>query len=172
MRKCLKCDAQVPNYAWVEGKKRNLNNRKYCLECSPFGKHNTRKIHDPLLANTPIYECRFCKKNYNGGHGKSKGICASCRVSNSRKNKKLDLIIYKGGKCIICKYDKCQQVLQFHHINPNEKEFTIASSGTLDFEKLKIEADKCILVCANCHGEIHAGLININDFIVQNTNCI
>ena len=71
----------------------------------------------------------------------------------------------KGGRCIICDYDKCQQVLQFHHKNPNEKEFALSNSGTLDFEKLKNEADKCILVCANCHGEIHAGLIDISKYL-------
>ena len=60
MRKCLNCENQVPNLAWIDGKKRNLNNRKYCFECSPFGKHNTRKIHDPSSTNTPVYECRIC----------------------------------------------------------------------------------------------------------------
>jgi hypothetical protein len=165
MRKCLNCDAQVPNLAWVDGKKRNLKNRKYCFECSPFGQHNTRKIHDPESVHTPIYECRICNKSYTGGHRQSKGICSSCRISESRRNKKASLIDYKGGKCIVCDYNKCQQVLQFHHKNPNEKEFTLANAGTLDFEKLKNEADKCILVCANCHGEIHAGLIDIKKFI-------
>ena len=165
MRKCLNCEKQVPNLAYIEGKKRNLKNRKYCFDCSPFGQHNTRKLHDPSSANTPNYECRICKKNYQGGHRQSKGICSSCRVSESRRNKKTELIDYKGGKCVICNYDKCQQVLQFHHKNPNEKEFALANASTLDLEKLKIEVDKCILVCANCHGEIHAGLINIENYI-------
>jgi hypothetical protein len=165
MRKCLNCENQVPNLAWIDGKKRNLNNRKYCFECSPFGKHNTRKIHDPSSTNTPVYECRICSKTYQGGHRQSKGICSSCRVSESRRKKKSALIEYKGGKCVICYYNKCQQVLQFHHKDPNEKEFSIASSGTLDFDKLKTEVDKCVLVCANCHGEIHAGLIDINNYI-------
>jgi len=165
MRKCLKCQNQIPNLIWIDGKKRNLKNRKYCFECSPFGQHNTRKIHDPNLANSPNYECRVCKKNYVGGHGQCKGICSSCRASESRRNKKSSLIQYKGGKCIICGYNKCQQVLQFHHKDPSIKEFALANSKTMDYEKLKLEVDKCILVCANCHGEIHAGLIDLNKFL-------
>ena len=165
MRYCLKCEKQVLNSVWIDGKKRNLKNRQYCLDCSPFGQHNTRKIHDPLSVGAPIYECRICNKTYQGGHRQSRGICSSCRVSESRRKKKLALIEYKGGKCVICDYYKCQQVLQFHHIDPTEKEFTIASSGNLDLNKLKVEVDKFVLVCANCHGEIHAGIIDINDYI-------
>jgi hypothetical protein len=165
MRKCLNCEKQVPRLAWIDGKKRNLNNRKYCFECSPFGQHNTRKIHDPASASTPIYECRICSKTYQGGHGQSKGVCSSCRVSASRRNKKTALIEYKGGKCVVCNYNSCQQALQFHHKDPNEKEFAVANSGTLDIKKLKAEVDKCLLVCANCHVEIHAGLIDIKKYI-------
>jgi predicted HNH restriction endonuclease len=36
-----------------------------------------------------------------------------------------------------------------------EKDFSI-SGKTLSFEKMKKEVDKCILVCSNCHSEIHS----------------
>lgn len=165
MRYCLKCDNIIPYFLVVDNKKRNLKNRKYCIECSPFGQHNTKKIHDPLLAATPSYECRVCGKDYTGGHGKYKSICTTCRVTESRKNKKTLLIEYKGNKCIICGYNRCNQALQFHHLDPNEKEFAIANSATKSLENLKMEVDKCILVCSNCHVEIHNGLIDINRFI-------
>jgi hypothetical protein len=71
-----------------------------------------------------------------------------------RQKAKLKLIEYKGGKCINCNYNKCSDALEFHHLDPNEKDFNI-SSKSLSFEKLKKEADKCILVCSNCHKEIH-----------------
>jgi hypothetical protein len=73
---------------------------------------------------------------------------------------KIRLVEYKGGKCQICGYNKCFNALEFHHLNPNSKDFTI-SGKSLSFEKLKYEVDKCILVCSNCHSEIHAGLINV-----------
>ena len=77
-----------------------------------------------------------------------------------RKRTKQKLVEYKGGKCELCGYNKCIESLHFHHKNSNEKDFSI-SGMTLKYEKLKSEVDKCILVCSNCHSEIHAGLINI-----------
>lgn len=75
-------------------------------------------------------------------------------VIDWRKRKKVELVEYKGGKCEICGYNKSYNVLQFHHINPDEKDFTI-SRKSYSLERLKKEVDKCILVCANCHIEIH-----------------
>ena len=79
-------------------------------------------------------------------------------VISWRKRKKRELIEYKGGKCEICGYNKCDRALQFHHKNPKEKDFQI-SGKSLSFENLKNEVDKCMLVCSNCHSEIHDNLI-------------
>ena len=76
------------------------------------------------------------------------------------KRTKEKLIEYKGGKCQVCGYNKCTSALEFHHLDPSQKDFTI-SGGTKSFENLKPEVDKCILVCANCHREIHAGLVDL-----------
>lgn len=77
-----------------------------------------------------------------------------------RKNIKMKMVEYKGGKCEICGYNKCIEALEFHHINPKEKDFSI-SGGTKSFNTLKPELDKCILVCANCHREIHSGITKL-----------
>ncbi len=79
-----------------------------------------------------------------------------------RKRTKEKCVKYKGGKCERCGYNKCIQALDFHHINPKEKDFTI-SGGTKSFESLKSELDKCILVCKNCHSEIHADIYPLTD---------
>lgn len=80
----------------------------------------------------------------------------SLMVSERRRKLKDMAIEYKGGKCEKCGYNKCNGALEFHHLNPEEKDFSISSSGTTkSFERIKIEIDKCILVCANCHREIH-----------------
>jgi len=71
-----------------------------------------------------------------------------------RRRVKVKLVNYKGGKCEICGYNKCISSMDFHHLDPSEKDFSI-SSKTLSFDRLKNEVDKCILVCRNCHGEIH-----------------
>lgn len=80
--------------------------------------------------------------------------------SEYRKRIKQESINYKGGKCQICGYNKCNSALDFHHLNPKEKDYQI-SGGTKSFDSLKSELDKCVLVCKNCHSEIHEGLINI-----------
>ena len=76
---------------------------------------------------------------------------------------KLKAVEYKGGCCQICGYKKSIRALQFHHLYPSKKESQI-SGGTRSFEKLKPELDKCILVCANCHAEIHEGLVDLSNF--------
>lgn len=77
------------------------------------------------------------------------------RVKSHRQKIKTKSIEYKGGKCQKCGYDKCEWALDFHHLNSEEKDFNIARYGTLSWEKIKKELDKCIMVCANCHRELH-----------------
>lgn len=89
------------------------------------------------------------------GRWRCKKCCVDA-VTKRRRKLKEELVNYKGGKCEICGYDKCISALEFHHNNPNEKEFAIGEKGkTRSLEILKKEVDKCILVCSNCHKEIH-----------------
>ncbi len=80
-------------------------------------------------------------------------------VTSWRRRTKIKLIEHRGGKCSKCGYDKCIDALDFHHLDPKIKEFQLGGS-TKSFEKLKAESDKCILVCSNCHREIHFNLKN------------
>lgn len=70
---------------------------------------------------------------------------------------KQQAVDYKGGKCMVCGYARCIAALEFYHVSKDGKDFNI-SHKCLSFEKLMTELDKCILVCSNCHREIHAGL--------------
>ena len=68
-------------------------------------------------------------------------------------------VTYKGGSCKRCGYDRCLEALDFHHLDPTKKDFSISSKGyTRSWKKVQAELDKCIMVCANCHREIHAEL--------------
>jgi hypothetical protein len=73
-----------------------------------------------------------------------------------RKKTKALLVEYKGGKCEFCGYNKCLEALEFHHKDETTKEFAVSGS-TKSLETQKREADKCYLLCANCHRELHAG---------------
>lgn len=82
-----------------------------------------------------------------------------------RQETKRKLVDLKGGKCQVCGYKKYVGALQFHHLNPDEKEFTIAENYVSNIDRIMKEINKCILVCGNCHAEIEGGLINIKDFV-------
>ena len=86
-------------------------------------------------------------------------------VINWRRRTKYKLVEYKGGKCenLHCGYDRCIEALEFHHLDPNEKDFGIGGS-TRSFEFLKKEVDKCVMLCSNCHKEVHAGVLNCDGF--------
>lgn len=77
-------------------------------------------------------------------------------VKRSQKRKKELAVERMGGKCSICGYDKCLSALEFHHLDRETKE----ESPTYvimrwSWERAKKELEKCILVCSNCHREIH-----------------
>ena len=111
-----------------------------------------------------FYLCKFCgdikKENFcNKGKGRlSYSKCKACHnkaTINRCRETKLRAIKYKGGKCIRCGYDKCPQSMHFHHLDKMKKDPNWKKMRTWKFEKIIKELDKCILVCANCHGEIH-----------------
>lgn len=85
----------------------------------------------------------------------------SKRVMSWRTKAKAKLVRIAGGSCRLCGYDKCVSALEFHHVDPSEKEFAItANTNTRSFATMINEVRKCILVCANCHREIHSGLVD------------
>lgn len=89
----------------------------------------------------------------------------ACRVEavQRRRDKIKQMAVeYKGGKCAICGYDKYIGALEFHHLNPSEKDFSIGAKGyTRSFARVREELDKCVCLCSNCHKEVHAGLVQI-----------
>ena len=69
------------------------------------------------------------------------------------------LVEEAGGCCAVCGYDRCVVNLTFHHVNPAEKTLAMTMALGKSIATFRTEAKKCVLVCANCHGEIEAGLI-------------
>lgn len=65
-----------------------------------------------------------------------------------------------GNKCTICGYSNSSSALQFHHVDPSTKEFIMGGvSAEWSIQRLINEANKCILICSNCHFEIHDNLL-------------
>lgn len=155
---CKKCKNYFPNSITINNKIRSLQKRKYCLECSPFGQKNRKRLEEIQNKDgKEIRICKFCNREfeYNPSKGNKGWICNSCNANRKRHNRKLKCLSYKGNKCEICGYDKCPAALTFHHINRETKIFSIGGSHCISWEKVKIELDKCIVICSNCHNELH-----------------
>ena len=87
----------------------------------------------------------------------NKNYCQGCLVSVRRNKLKEKAVQSKGGKCQSCGYTKCNRALSFHHIDPSKKLFEVNSNKmfAVSWQRVKDELDKCILLCSNCHAELH-----------------
>jgi hypothetical protein len=85
--------------------------------------------------------------------------CRSDAVARRRRKVKAILVAEAGGRCAICAYDRCVGALQFHHVEPTAKRFSLSETGvTRSLARAREEAQKCVLVCANCHAELETGM--------------
>jgi len=81
-------------------------------------------------------------------------------VKRQRKVKSI-LVEEAGGCCKLCGYDRYQGALQFHHVDPSTKSFALQSGVTKALDKMRIEAAKCVLLCATCHAEVEGGIVQL-----------
>lgn len=104
------------------------------------------------------YECRTCgTKGEEHFYKSARYQCKKCwnnRTYQTTKDKIFEYMESRGGaKCMRCGYDRCVQALEFHHRDPSEKDPKWSRNWSLP--RLKVELDKCDILCANCHREEH-----------------
>jgi transposase len=91
--------------------------------------------------------------------------CTRCRmaqVAKRRRKVKAMLVAEAGGRCALCGYDSHQAALEFHHLDPSQKSFELSARGiTRGIDRLRAEARKCVLLCANCHASVEVGALTI-----------
>jgi hypothetical protein len=91
--------------------------------------------------------------------------CTRCRVDRvaARRRKVREILVAEaGGRCQICGYDRYVGALHFHHRDPSQKSFGLAARGfTRGIAAQRAEARKCVLLCANCHAEVEAGIVEL-----------
>lgn len=129
----------------------------------------TARAVPPTPEDRPPELLRRCRRHGITVHiltsGGKRYRCRRCRVdavSARRRRVKAALVAEAGGACSICGYDRYAGALQFHHLDPGEKSFAIADRGLArSIDRARAEAQKCILVCANCHAEIEGGIASI-----------
>ncbi len=137
-KSCRKCNKEFSSRVWIDGKLRSLQRRKFCLDCSPFGSGNTSKY-----LGQGVNEKRRRKTEADRRWQQ--------KARKERKQKLIDLL---GGQCSKCGYKRCNAALDFHHLE--DKNFGISNFGLCrSWEKLVKEVKKCILLCKNCHTEMH-----------------
>jgi hypothetical protein len=85
--------------------------------------------------------------------------CVGEAVTRRHRRIRALLVSEAGGRCAVCGYDRSAFNLHFHHVDPRSKSFDMNMGVGKALAAFREEAKKCVLVCANCHGEIEASLI-------------
>jgi hypothetical protein len=145
-RKCRKCGEYIPTQIVIEGKRRNLQNRKFCLICSPYGKHNTKPDDPQRESKRRLYsEWDECQKSHLRAKTYLRGL-----------KRKKELVELKGGKCQQCGYGKCLRAMSFHHRDPSQKQFPLTMNllWSKSWSDILAEVLKCDLLCIRCHTEL------------------
>ena len=141
-KRCETCDKEFECWAYA------ADRRKTCSrECKRMPNKEKNK-----------HLCVDCgETDPNEFYGAKKATCKKCH--NKRLTKKRTDMLAKarkmlGDKCSVCGYKKCPAALEFHHVDRSEKEFVIAGAR-YGWSKMEKEIEKCVLLCANCHRELH-----------------
>lgn len=84
-------------------------------------------------------------------------------VKTWRKNTKNRMVQAMGGKCVICGYDRCVEAMDFHHLDPSQKDFNLGKkrANAISWSSIITEIKKCVLLCATCHREVHVGIATV-----------
>lgn len=160
--KCIVCGKEI------EAQK---STKKYCSkECGNAmrrmkwaNRDKTEKIQKIM----PEKQCPICGKFFRPktASANQRTCCYNCMPDGTQLTRGAFLIKIKehrGGKCIKCGYNKCLKALEFHHLDPTQKDFTISNDHFKLLEAVE-ESKKCILLCSNCHRELHDNLWSIKE---------
>lgn len=148
-KNCVVCDKEM------EG-------RSDKLYCSRPCQTKARKIREKNgETGSKIKRCPICEKEFTPiKYAHNRTLCYECHPNGYRLDRHLIIKMLKkklNNECALCGYNKCLNALEFHHLNPNEKDI-IVSDDKISFTKIIEESKKCILICANCHREVHEGV--------------
>jgi ribosomal protein L44E len=144
-KSCAFCGKHFTAKQVIDGKMRSLYRRRFCLDCSPFGVHNSSEVPPGNLDAADLIQHRLRRRRAKSYRSQKK----------RRREKKSKLVQASGGRCVNCGYAGAAAALDFHHRDGSTKEFSISTfSGS--WAQLVGESKKCDLLCANCHRVGHA----------------
>lgn len=107
----------------------------------------------------------FYKSGIKNGNQRYKPNCKLCYDTDIvvKRTRIRNLVLEELGYycCKICGYNKSPRALHLHHLDASTKEYQISNMWSKTDQEIKKEASKCVILCANCHAEIHDGVTNL-----------
>lgn len=151
--KVCSCGKAIPFKATINGVERQLKNRRRCFECSPFQGRNNWNLTEVLSRSRTVGNEKYRRWQ-----------------EKARRERKALLVAQCGGECRVCGYNRCVAALEFHHRDPTTKKFNLGKDNLLKaWDVVLSEAEKCDLLCANCHRELEDNLLKGN--FLGKANC-
>lgn len=139
----------------IDGKRRALNKRTHCLDCIPFGSGLRKQRYS---------EEERRRKNIEKKNVWRRNAVASTGQDPARerwRDRKQLVVTHLGGGCLVCGYSRTIKNLTFHHLR--DKSFSLTMREfQYSWDRLLPELAKCVLLCHNCHGEVHDNLIELS----------
>ena len=149
--------------------KATKSTKLYCSRACGDKARSLRTKNETNSARALDHErtCLICGKSFKLINKSANGrqCCYECMPAGTQLKrgdflKKIKL--QRGGSCVRCGYNKCIKALEFHHPDPTQKDFTISNDHFKLVEAVE-ESKKCILLCANCHRELHDNMWELNE---------
>lgn len=178
----------MTKYKSIEDRKRHIeycknwyekNKEKRKLSKKAWYEKNKERVIEKAKEYTNTHKDKSIAyhKEYYSNPENNKRRAETSKLARIRRREifKRLLIEYKGGKCERCGYNKYDGALDFHHIDPTTKKNNLSGFSTYyeamgKLDEAKKEADKCLLLCSNCHREEHHNLKKQGDDVkLQNT---
>lgn len=172
---CKKCNKPFITRPYINKKRLDCRGRVYCFQCKPlkngimpdekFVKNyiNSNSASKQIGSNFINLKCKYCFSEFESRLDKN--VCKKCVCLILKIKKRIFSVNYKGGKCEKCNW-KPENIneyvcLDFHHLDPNLKEFDLSKSFKKKNIDIQNELDKCIMLCAMCHRKQHMIEYNI-----------
>jgi hypothetical protein len=161
MKICELCNKEFEAWINIDGKLRNLQRRKLCLDCSPFGSKNTKTAKSIQRAKQSIIESRICNTCGRLFKSNRRWRCSPCCVKIRRIKSKIKAVEMLGGQCERCGWHGNIAGYEFHHKENFKKEFGIGDRNNKSWGSIIDEIKKCELLCSICHRIEHTNRSNM-----------
>ena len=128
-----------------------------------------KRTLDESMFDENRHQCKDCRRAYRKKRRKEHPEIHTAQASR-RQKKQGEWLLSKKTPCIVCGESE-PICIDFHHIDPSKKDFTIGQHRSRNKILLQAEIDKCVCLCANCHRKVHAGVIDLSNYICKSSPC-